>query len=482
MAKQTLTYGVSSMIGKFINVLLVPLYTSYLTSVDDFGKVTVIFTITAFLNVIYTHGMETAFFNFSRNAVGKKEEKGVFSMAFRSVAYMSLLLSGLGLILAEPMAKLLDYSSHVLVIRCMFGMLFFDALASIPFGWLRKENKAVTYVVVKLSGILVNVVLNLILIPLWSWLYHKGIVQTDPQPYFLPIIFISNVISSFFVVLLLWRYIKENVRGWKKPPPYLTMLRYALPLILVGLSGIVNETIDRLFIKFMLPPQVADFEVGMYSAFYKISLVITLFVQSFRYAAEPFFFQQSKGEDATKVYARVMDYFVWVCGIILMLTIIFQSFIARLLIRNDAYFEDERGMQIVPILLMANVFLGVYYNLSIWYKLSNRTMLGGVTAVIGAALTIVLNYWWIPLYGFVGSAWATLVVYGFLALIGFIIGKKYYPVPYHYGHLILQGIFLLGISVVCFYQRPSDIVMILLFLGYLLLFFWTQRFLIFKKG
>lgn len=451
LAAQTLTYGVSSIVGKFVNVLMLPIYTAYLLSVSEFGIVSLLFTAAAFLNIVYTHGMETAFFNFSRDT--KRSYPEVFATAQRSVFIVSFFVSVFGFLFAPVLADWAGYETKILALRLLFVILFFDGITAIPFAHLRKVNQAKRYVKIRLLFIGMNVVLTLLLIPFTVFLFQNGFLLYDPSVYFVEFIFVANAIASGIVYLVLIPEIIK-ISGAFVISLHKEMLKYGLPLIIVGLAGIINETLDRVLLKVLLPADIADGEVGIYSAFYKISLVITLFIQSFRYAAEPFFFNKSSEINSQFIYAKVMDYFVWTCGFILMLTIVFQPLIAKLLIRDTAYFLDVRGMQIVPILLLANVFLGMYYNLTIWYKLSGKTKMGGIIAAVGAVLTIILNIVFIPKWGFVGSAIATLLVYFFMTSISFYFGHKYYPVPYSFLKLSIIILFLIGFVGWVFWVNP----------------------------
>jgi O-antigen/teichoic acid export membrane protein len=209
------------------------------------------------------------------------------------------------------------------------------------------------------------------------------------------------------------------------------MLFYAGPLVIVGFAGMVNELLDRILLKYLLPVETADYDIGVYGAFYKLSIIVTLFVQAFRFAAEPFFFDKASDVNAPKTYARVMHVFVGVCGFIFLATMLFVEDLSGLLIRREEYYEHPDAMNIVPVLLMANVMLGIYYNLSIWYKLSEKTLLGSTVALGGAVGTIVLNVLLIPMWGIMGSALATLAVYTAMTLVAFMMGTKHYPVPYN---------------------------------------------------
>ena len=249
-------------------------------------------------------------------------------------------------------------------------------------------------------------------------------------------IFLSNLIASFAVLLLLLPELRLAINGWNKLL-FREMFRYAAPLIWVGLAGMVNETLDRILLKQLLDGAIADYEAGLYSAFYKMAMVLSIFVQAFRFAAEPFFFSRSNEKDAPQLYARVMRIFIWVVAGMGLATLCFADFIAPLLLRRAAYFSDARGMGVVPILLLANLFLGVYYNLSIWYKLSGQTKLGARVALGGALATLVLNVLFIPHFSFVASAWITLAVYAGMVVASWHLGRRWYPVPYHYGNAFL---------------------------------------------
>jgi O-antigen/teichoic acid export membrane protein len=229
------------------------------------------------------------------------------------------------------------------------------------------------------------------------------------------------------------------------------MLRYSLPLVIVGLAGMINETLDRVLLKEMLPADLGDAEAGMYSAFYKLSLVLTLFVQAFRFAAEPFFFGKAGDKDAPETYALVMRYFVYVSGGIYMVTMICIPWLSPLLLQKPLYYENARGLSVVPVLLAANLCLGIYYNLSIWYKLSGKTQMGGLIALFGAIVTIFGNYIFIPQFGFVASAYTTLAAYATLVMLGYWLGQKYYPIPYQLSIIFL--VLLLSVLPITFLPK-----------------------------
>lgn len=448
LASQTAVYGLSSMVGRFINFLLVPLYTARLAGVSDYGVVSVMFSYAAFLGVLYTYGMETAFFNFARR---EPRPEQVFATGFRALVFSSLGFSLIAFLFSGSLAAWAGYPAHPEYISLFAGILAADALAALPFAWLRFREKALRFAFIRLSGILLNVAINLFCLLVLPEMAEKGWVDAawvKPESLVL-YIFLSNFIASFAVLLLLLPELRLAIRGWNKML-FREMFQYAAPLIWVGLAGMVNETLDRILLKQLLDGRIADYEAGLYSAFYKMAMVLSIFVQAFRFAAEPFFFSRSNEKDAPQLYARVMRIFIWVVAGMGLATLCFADFIAPLLLRRAEYFSDARGMGVVPILLLANLFLGVYYNLSIWYKLSGQTKLGARVAIGGALATLVLNMLFIPYFSFVASAWITLIVYAAMVIASWHMGRSWYPVPYHYGNglmaLVLAGLAWLAFS------------------------------------
>jgi O-antigen/teichoic acid export membrane protein len=435
LASQTAVYGLSSMVGRFINFLLVPLYTARLAGVSDYGVVSVMFSYAAFLGVLYTYGMETAFFNFARR---EPKPEQVFATGLRALFISSLGFSLIALLFAPFLADWAGYPDHPEYVVLFAGILAADALAALPFAWLRFREKAFRFAFIRLSGILLNVAINLFCLLALPDLARQGWVDVawvKPEALVL-YIFLSNLIASFAVLLLLLPELRLAISGWNKLL-FREMFRYAAPLIWVGLAGMVNETLDRILLKQLLDGAIADYEAGLYSAFYKMAMVLSIFVQAFRFAAEPFFFSRSNEKDAPALYARVMRIFIWVVAGMGLATLCFADFIAPLLLRRAAYFADPRGMAIVPVLLLANLLLGVYYNLSIWYKLSGQTKLGARVAIGGAMATLLLNMVLIPHFSFVASAWITLAVYAGMVVASWYLGRRWYPVPYHYGNAFL---------------------------------------------
>ena len=431
LASQTAIYGLSSMVGRFLNFLLVPLYTLQFLP-EEYGVVTVLYAYVGFFAVLLSYGMETAFFNFTRKDIPTEK---VYATGFYALLTTTLVFTGIALLLAQPIAIGIGYPNHPEYIRYFVLVLACDTISVLPFALLRKQNKALKFAAVKMLWIAVNVGLNLYFVYYGYQKFAAGetILLFDPT-IGVGYIFMANLIASVFTLFFLLPEFK-----FAQSKPDLTLLKqmliYAWPLILVGFAGMINELLDRIILKYLLPADTADFDIGIYGAFYKISIAVTLFVQAFRFAGEPFFFEKSKDQNAPATYAKVMNYFVAICGLVFLTTMLFIHQIAPLIIRQKAYFTHEYALTIVPILLMANVCLGIYYNLSIWYKLSEKTLLGSTVAIGGAVVTIVLNIMLVPTIGILGSAITTLVAYGGMALAAYIMGQKHFPVPYQISHI-----------------------------------------------
>lgn len=428
LAGQTAIYGLSNIVGRLLNYLLVPLHT-YLFSQAQYGTITEFYAYSSFLFVIYTYGMETAFFRFSNS---KENTKEVWNTAMLSLLITSLLFSASLFIAANSIAQWLGYEHQRYYIQWFAIIMAADTLCVIPFANLRLQNKPLRYATLKLLNIGITVSLNLIFL---LYLPKSGYLQNwFPASIAEGYVFLANLIASGVTVLFFLNEYRHLQFRFNKAL-LSEMLRYAWPLIIIGTAGMINETLDRILLKIFLPfdEQQNLAQIGIYGACYKLSILMTLFIQAYRMAAEPYFFNESKKEDARITYAHTMSAFVAVC------CFIFLGIMMNLEVLK--YFIDKKfheGLFIVPVLLMANMCLGIYYNLSIWYKLSNKTLSGAYIAIAGALVTLALNIWWIPIYGYAGSAWATLCCYAFMMLISFFAGQRYYPVPYETGKVLLM--------------------------------------------
>ncbi len=444
LAGQTAVYGISSILGRIFNYLLVPLYTRVFLP-SEFGTITEMYAYVSFLVVILTYGMETAFFRYSEKELDKDK---VYSTTLISLLISSVLFIIITSFYSQNIATILRYPHNQEYIIWFALIISFDALASIPFAKLRSQNKAFRFATIKLIFIGVNVGLNIFFILLCPYIFkhHTPVLYNLIHPFFngkvgVGYVFIANLIASAVSVILLLPEIinikyKFDARLWKR------MVIYAIPLLIAGLAGIVNETMDRVLLKYLLPGGVAMSQLGIYGACYKISILMTIFIQAYRYAAEPFFFSYEKETDSRKIYADVMNYFVIIVSAIFLVIMLYIDIVIL--------FVGEKfrvGAPVIPILLLANLCLGVFYNLSIWYKLTNKTGFGALLSIIGAIITLILNFYWIPRIGYMGSAWATLICYASMMVISYIFGQKYYHINYN-----LKRIFTyLGLSIALYF-------------------------------
>jgi O-antigen/teichoic acid export membrane protein len=419
---QTAVYGLSSIVGRLLNYLLVPLYTHVFADPSDYGVVSELYAWVAFLVVFLTFGMETAFFRFLQE---KEDKDKVFLNGFLTVIGVNILFFLTLLFFNQDIADLLLFSEHNEYIILLGAIVCIDAVTALPLAKLRAENKALKFASIQFASILVNIALNLFFM----------LVLFDPERPEEGVLFIlfANLIASLVKPILLYKHF-FNLRLNFDFELAKEMGIYAVPLVIAGFAGIINETIDRILLKHMLYDgsshaslTFAEAQVGIYSACYKLAMLVTILLQAYRYAAEPFFFAQMKNEEKNKIYAKVMNFFVaTVCLVFLVVSLNIDFF--KLFIRNDAYYV---GLGVVPILLLANVFLGIYYNQSIWYKLSGQTKFGAYIAIGGACITILVNVIFIPKYGFYASAWATLIVYAAQMVASYLLGQKYYPIKYN---------------------------------------------------
>ncbi len=472
-------YGLTTIVGRFLNFLLVPLYLSRLNNAAEYGEVSVMYSYSTFLSVVLAFGMETAFFYFAR----KKQTEGksadvVFSTASWFLIFTGTLLIALVYAFSEPLVAWAGYPGKMQYVQWFAIILAADALTAMAFAWLRLNEKPWIFSGIRLLNIGVNMGANLFFLLVCPWLAENGYtwVQTVYSPEnLINYIFLSNVLASLVVIPFFWKLWTRLSAGFDKEL-FSSMIRYSMPVVVIGLAGMVNETLDRVLLKKMLPANVADTEAGIYSAFYKLSMVMTMFVQAFRFAAEPFFFKESGSEQAHKTYADVLNWFVYTCGFIYVATMVCLPWLAPLLLRKAFYYNDVRGMTIVPVLLMANLLLGMYYSISIWYRLTARTSLGALIAILGAGVTLVLNFTFIPQYGFIASAWATLAAYGFMVLLAYALGQRYFPVPYNVKRIlfILFGAMILGMIA----QAYNEVLPVLSYLaipGYLLMIWYAEK-------
>ena len=423
LAGQTIVYGFGTIVPRVLNyLLLTPFYTRIFEK-GEYGIVTELYAYVAILLVLLTYGMETGFFRFynSENNKNKVYTTSILTLLFTSSVFV-LVVS----FLKTDIAGLLKYPNNVEYIMWFSLIVAFDAFTTIPFAKLRADNKALLFSIIKISNVSVNIFFNLLFFvflpdhPEWRLseiIYNENIGVGYA--------FISNLIASSFTIVLLLPTILQ-LKGSYDFSLVKKILNYSYPLLIVGAAGMINEVADKIFLKFLIVDKtVAMEQVGIYGANYKLAVLMTIFIQMFRYAAEPFFFANEKEKNAKNLYADVMKYFV-IFGLLIYMFVILYIDIVKYFI--DIKFHE--GLKIVPVVLLANLFLGIYYNLSVWYKLTNKTIYGAIIAAFGAILTIALNFILIPKIGYYGSAIATIVCYFSMMFISFWWGRKVYYIMY----------------------------------------------------
>lgn len=451
---QTAAYGLSSIIGRAINYLLVPIYTAVFLR-EEYGIISYLYSFTAFFNILFTYGMETAFFRFANKEGADKQ--ALYNRTLSAILLTSIVLSSILIFFAGPIAAYVGIPDKPEYVVWLALVLAIDAIVAIPFARLRLQNKAIKFASIKLSNILLTVGANMFFLVFCRDIYLgnylpalRPFISTIYNPEFgIGYIFIINLIANFLLLPMLWREL-SSFRFRLDIDQLKPMLVYAYPLFFMGLAGMVNEVIDRILLERWLPegfyPNTSSFAaVGVYSACYKLSIFMTLAIQAFRYAAEPFFFSQAQEKNSTQAFALVMKWFVIVCAFIYLFVSVYLEDFSLLLLRNPAYRE---GIMIVPVLLLANLFLGIYYNLTVWFKLSDKTYIGTYISFGGAAITILGNLILIPVLGYMGSAIATLICYFSMALTCYLLGNRYYPIPYPVATILAYILLATGLVVI----------------------------------
>lgn len=442
LAGQTAIYGFSTILGRLLNYLMVPLHT-YLFLPEQYGIVGELYAWVSLFIVILTYGMETAFFRFSQQEQYKSRTYPTVTISLFATSTLFIILC---IFFSQNIADWLQYPGHPEYVVWLSVIIGIDAFTSIFFAGLRLQMRPLRFAFVKITNIGVNVLLNLFFLLLCPYLLKENIAVDFVHAVYNPgigvgYIFIANLVASIItLVLLLPEVFKMKLRFdgalWKK------MIVYAFPLLILSLAGIVNETMDRVLLKRLSPPDVAQAQVGIYSACYKISILMTIFIQAFKYAAEPYFFNKSGESDARQSYSDIMSVFVLVCSLIFLGVMLYMD-----IVKNFVGPQYHEGLGVVPVLLLANLFLGIFYNLSIWYKLTDQTRFGAYISIIGAIVTLVLNYFLIPVMGYMGSAWATFACYFIMMMLSYFLGQKYFHVDYK----ILKIIFYITFAVIIYF-------------------------------
>ncbi|HRG38464.1 MAG TPA: oligosaccharide flippase family protein [Bacteroidia bacterium] len=429
LASQTAIYGLPTIVGRLLIYLLNPIFTYNFTPAE-IGIQSAGLSYTAFLLVLLTYGMETALFQFSQKEPELKQN--IFSTALISVFTSSVLFIFIVYLLRGYLAEKAKFYGHPEYVVWFSIIIAADAFSAVSYAKLREQGKAKRFATIRFVNIGLTIVLNLFFILFCKYVYEadSSVFKPFVEKVFNPklrvgYIFIINMIASLTTVVMLLPTIltvklEFDSKLWKR------MMVYALPLLIAGLAGTVNDTLDRILLSHLLPAGKAMTQIGIYSACLKLSIIMSIFIQAFRFAAEPFFFGRSKEKDSKEVMAEVLKFFVIICSLIFLVTMMnlqwLQYFIGTP--------EFRTGIKVVPILLLANMFLGIFWNQSIWFKLSGQTHFGAFLAIFGAIITIVLNFYWIPRIGYMGSAWATLICYASMMVASYFLGNKHYPVNY----------------------------------------------------
>jgi O-antigen/teichoic acid export membrane protein len=425
LLKQTFVYGVATVFPRIFSFILVPLYTGVLPK-DLYGEISIIFAYMVFFNVVLSYGMETSFFRFYNT---ESDRQKVLNTSTTTVFWSSMMFLVLGLLFRSSLSRWSGFD--VTFISLVVWILVLDALTMIPFAKLRAQQKPMAYALIKIGNVVLNLGLNVFFL-----LYLKDLATQFPDSvwrmiYFenfeIGYIFVSLLIASLLTFLVLTpMYFKIQWKLdfilWKK------MMRYGMPILIAGIAFSINETFDKILLDWLLPPNIAKSEVGAYSACYKLALFMTLFSTAFRLGIEPFFFSHAQNKNAPKTYATITEYFVIFGSVILLGVVVFADVLKTFMIMNTSYYE---AMKVVPLIVLANLFLGIYHNLSVWYKLTDQTKMGAYISVIGALITLGLNFLLINPFSYMGSAFATLAAYGSMMFLSLYLGSKYYPIPYN---------------------------------------------------
>jgi O-antigen/teichoic acid export membrane protein len=429
LAGQTLWYGLPTIASRFLgyimNMALPFLFTQPAVTAD----LTQVYALIPFLNILFTYGVETAYFRYS----GELDRPSLFSTLFTSLLVSTVLFSGLLYISNPFIAGVTGLNEHSSYLNWMLGILFFDTLATLPFARLRQENRPKKYAVVRIAGIAVNILIVFIFLGVLP-----SYLQQHPDSYLhnfydeqigIGYYLIGNFLGSLLTFLLL----AKEWTGFRfkfDAPIWKTAMTYSYPLIIVGLGGMINDMLSRLVYQHVvdLPHEQAQHELGVFANLYRIAVLITIMIQAFRMAAEPFFFNRAGASDAKQTYARIMNFFVIACCLIFLLIGVYLDGLKWIItLKSEAWGE---GMEVVLLLALGNIFLGIYYNMSIWYKLTNKNLYGAALTIGGAVLTIVLNILLIPTFHYWGAAAATFCCYLFMMGASYLLGQKHYPVPY----------------------------------------------------
>jgi O-antigen/teichoic acid export membrane protein len=467
--KDTIIYGIAAVLPRVINFLLVKVQTDALP-VNNYAENTNFYIWAALFAILLTFGFETAFFRFYKS---EKNKDSLLSTAFLSVTFSAVIFIFMAISFSDFFITSFDFGHNPIQFKLLIGILTLDTLAVIPFAYLRATNRPIRYTIIKLINVFVIVVINLVFLKFIPEFLNAEktvpsfLISIFNSTQIVNFIFIANVIGSTISLLFLLPYLLKfkwsfNTVLFKK------MLSYSWPIAVAGIAYVINENLDKILIGKLMDKNT----MGIYAACYKLAIFMNLYIMAFRLGAEPFFFNHADHKDAKETYARILNYFIIIGALVFVTIVVFIDVLKQLFI-NEKYWA---AIGIVPIVLLANLLLGVYHNLAIWYKLTNKTRYAMLFSIFGAVITIVVNVTLIPVIGFMASAWATLLAYGSMMILSYFIGKKHYRVPYS---LKKSGSYLVASILISFisfeYFRENYLISI----GFVLLFgtliFWNEK-------
>ncbi|MDR3652948.1 MAG: lipopolysaccharide biosynthesis protein [Paludibacter sp.] len=425
LAKETALYGVSSILGRFLNWMMVPLYTYVLASSADYGIVTNLYAWTALLLVMLTYGMETGFLRFANK---NKEEAGkVYSTTLVAVGTTSTIFALTCIIFSHQIADVLGYSKHSEFIALLGTVVALDAFGCIPYVYLRYINRPYRFVALNLFAIFVNIFFNIFFLVICPWIETRNpnLINWFYKPdYGVGYVFIANIFSTALVTIaLLFDVFVVKFEFDKKLLK--KMLQYSLPLVVLGIAGIMNQTLDKILFPFLMHGKTGESELGIYGATSKIALVMTMFTQAFRYSYEPFIFAQKKDKNSLETYADAMKYYILIALFIFLGMVLYMD-----IFKHVIKYSYWGGLKVVPVVMFSFIFQGIFFNLSLWYKLTDKTMYGAWFSIIGTIIIILLNIILVPIYSYMGCAWAAFVCYFVIMMISYYYGQKFMPIKY----------------------------------------------------
>ena len=484
LASDTAVYGLSSILGRLLNYLLVPLHTTVFQT-DNYGIITELYVAAAFLNVVYTFGLETSYFRFASKNLNDHEK--VYNSSFTLIliisACISILLIGSDTFLVNSM----DYPGKENFIWIFSGILFFDAIQAIPFARLRLENKAKTFAIARIAGIATNIGVNVFFLLFcfgitenWFLSGLQPFISTIYNPaYNLEYVFFANlcgsIISSLFIYKLFFKIKLGISKLYSK-----SLLIFGYPILFTGLAIATNELLSRWALKYWLPenfyPEFSNQEIlGIFGGVFKLAIIMNLGIQAFRYAAEPFFFSQSENKESPQLFALVLKWFV-IFGCVVWLGVSINLDTLQYFLGGSDY---RTAIPVVPLLLLASLFMGINYNLSAWFKLIDKTSIGTQITFVGALITIAGNYFLIPFYGYYGSAYASVLAYAGMTVISYIWGQKLNPFPYPVAKIMayigITGLLILLLSFLPLTGIWHFLVVNSIAIGYLVVVYIIER-------